>query len=90
MQAVLYTFADKFLTGDELNNVKEVLVMTKLGQMIFNDGIEEGLEKGIRALILDNLEEGVREERILEKLQKRFSLTRTEAAEKLREYKTQL
>ena len=64
--------------------------MTKLGQMIFNDGIEEGLEKGIRALILDNLEEGVREERILEKLQKRFSLTRTEAAEKLREYKTQL
>ena len=79
MQAVLYTFADKFLTGDELNNVKEVLVITKLGQMIFNDGIVEGLEKGIRALILDNLEEGVREERILEKLQKRFSLTRTEA-----------
>ena len=94
MQAVLYTFADKFLTGDELNNVKEVIVMTKLGQMIFNDGIEEGIEKGIEkgihALILDNLEEGVRDERILEKLQKRFSLTRTEAAEKLREYKTQL
>ena len=85
MQAVLYTFADKFLNKDELDNVKEVITMTTLGRMIFNDGVE----KGIRAMVLDNLEEDVCDERICEKLQKHFSLTREEAEEKVRVYKAQ-
>lgn len=96
MQAVLYTFADKFLDKDDLSKVKEVITMTKLGQMLVNDGIEQGigqgleqgLERGICAMVLDNLEDGVCDERICEKLQKHFSLTRKEAEEKLREYKT--
>jgi hypothetical protein len=85
MQAVLYTFADKFLNKNELANVKEVITMTTLGRMIFNDGVE----KGIRAMVLENLEEDVCEERICEKLQKHFSLTREEAEEKVQKYKTQ-
>ena len=85
MQAVLYTFADKFLSRDELDNVKEVITMTTLGEMIFNDGVE----KGIRAMVLDNLEEDICDERICEKLQKHFSLTREEAEEKVRVYKAQ-
>lgn len=85
MQAILYTFADKFLNKNELDNVREVISMTTLGQMIFNDG----LEKGIRAMVLDNLEEDVCDERICEKLQKHFSLTREEAEEKVRIYKEQ-
>ena len=38
-------------------------------------GVELGMEKGIQAMILDNMEEGVAAERICEKLQRRFELT---------------
>ena len=37
------------------------------------------MEKGIQALIEDNREDGVSEERIVEKLQKRFSMDRGKA-----------
>lgn len=40
-----------------------------------DEGLRQGLEQGVAALILDNLEEGVPRERILAKLQKRFALT---------------
>ena len=42
-------------------------------------GREEGLERGIQAMILDNIEENIPDERILEKLQKRFELTKEQA-----------
>ena len=38
-------------------------------------GIELGIEQGIKAMILDNLEENIPKEKILIKLQKRFSLS---------------
>ena len=43
--AILYTLADKFLKHDELDEIKEVMRMTRLGQMLMEDGIEEGIEK---------------------------------------------
>ena len=43
------------------------------------EGQEIGRKEGIQALILDNLEEQVTQERILTKLQKRFNLNETEA-----------
>ena len=54
---------------------KEVTHMSGLGQSVFEDGREEG----IQALVLDNLEEGTSKERILAKLQKRFELAREKA-----------
>ena len=45
--AILYTLADKFLKGMELQEIKEVVAMTRLGQMIYDDGVEKGMEKGI-------------------------------------------
>ena len=36
MQAVLYTFADKFLYKNKLDKVRK---MTLLGEMLVNDGI---------------------------------------------------
>ena len=42
-------------------------------------GEKRGREEGIKALILDNLEERVTQERILRKLQKRFCLSEKEA-----------
>lgn len=43
------------------------------------EGIREGIEQGIKALILDNREEGKSREQIIEKLSKRFLLSREEA-----------
>lgn len=48
LQAVLYTLAGKFLGRDELQDVKEVIKMTLLGQMLREDGIQEGREYGIQ------------------------------------------
>ncbi len=42
-------------------------------------GIEQGIERGIAALVMDYLDEGFSRERILEKLQFRFSLDRDAA-----------
>ena len=47
VMAMLYTLADKFLDGIELGEIKEAMVMTRLGQMIFSDGEVRGREEGI-------------------------------------------
>ena len=46
MEAILYTFAVKFLDENELKSIKEAVAMTKLGQMIWDDAIEKGREEG--------------------------------------------
>ena len=48
MEAILYILAGKFLKEDELAVIKEEIVMTKLGQMIWDDAIEKGREEGER------------------------------------------
>lgn len=58
MQAVLYTLANKFLSKDDLNQVKEALFMTPLGQMLVNDGIEKGMEMGMEKGIKKGIEKG--------------------------------
>lgn len=65
MQAVLYAFSEKFLDAEELQRVKEEIHMTRLGQMIFEDGVQEGREQGleqgqelVNRLISRLLEEG--------------------------------
>ena len=40
IEAVVYAMAEKFLESESLDEVKEVLGMTRLGQMLFNDGVE--------------------------------------------------
>ena len=47
MQAVLYTLAEKFLQKEDLENIKEEIHMTRLGQMIFDDGEKKGRENGL-------------------------------------------
>lgn len=47
IQAMLYTFAYKFLSGTALENVKEVIKMTELGKMLHDEGVQEGIAKGI-------------------------------------------
>ena len=102
MQAVLYAFAMKFLTTEELMEVKEGIKMTILGEMIRQDGIEEGVkkgikegmekgmqegvEKGIQALVESCQELGVPSGEIIIKLIEKFTLTKEEAEERYRKY----
>ena len=41
---MLYTLADKFLDKAELDEIKEVMRMTRLGQMLMDEGMEKGIE----------------------------------------------
>ncbi len=63
--------------NEELHIQNEREIARKEGM---DQGIEKGREQGIKALILDNLEEGTPKERILEKLQRRFDLDKNTAA----------
>ena len=44
--AILYTLADKFLQGNDLEEIKEVVAMTRLGQMLYDDGLKDGKSEG--------------------------------------------
>lgn len=46
MEAVLYTFAMKFLKKSQLKRLKEAMNMTILGEMIMQEGIEKGRKEG--------------------------------------------
>lgn len=46
VESMLYAFADKFLDGKDLEIVKEEISMTKLGEMLIQDGIEKGKVEG--------------------------------------------
>lgn len=48
--AMLYTLADKFLTGNDLKEVKEAVVVTRIGQMIFDEAFDRGIEKGTESM----------------------------------------
>ena len=46
VESMLYAFADKFLDGKDLEKVKEEISMTKLGEMLVEDGIKKGKIEG--------------------------------------------
>lgn len=81
MQAVIYTLAMKLLSRNELSKIKEEISMTVLGEMLIQDGMEKGIEMGIREMILDNLEEGIGQEKICAKLCRRFGVSEEKALE---------
>lgn len=43
--AILYTLADKFLDSVDMDEIKGVLRMTRLGQMLMDEGIEKGVQQ---------------------------------------------
>ena len=50
------------------------------------EGIETGIEEGIKALIIDNMEENIPNERIIKKLIRHFSLTKEKSEEYYTKY----
>ena len=45
--AMLYTLADKFLDNADLDEIKEVVAMTRIGQMLLDEGMERGMKRGL-------------------------------------------
>ena len=43
---MIYAMADKFLDAIDLEKMKEEIAMTRLGQMIWEDGVKKGEERG--------------------------------------------
>ena len=85
MQAVLYAFANKFLDNEELGEIKEAMVMTRLGQMLLEQGMErgkvEGITAGIKALTETCRELGVSRSDTLTKIKAKFQLGESDAEE---------
>ena len=54
IEAVVYAMAEKFLDNVTLDELKEAVGMTRLGKMMFNDGLEQGMEQGIESNKLEN------------------------------------
>lgn len=65
--------------GDGKEGIDMCQALQEMMEDSRKEGIEQGMEIGIRMLIEDNLEEGISEERILEKLQRRFHMTEEKA-----------
>ena len=59
VQAMLYAFAEKFLQGTELKTVQEVLSMTRLGQMLMEQGEEKGLQEGLQEGMQKGMQKGI-------------------------------
>ena len=49
--AMLYTLADKFLDRTELDEIKEVIRMTRLGLMLMDEGMELNETDSIKKLM---------------------------------------
>ena len=59
MQAILYTFACKFLSEEEVGRIKEVIGMTRLGELLMNDGIAIGRQEGSMISYLNAIAKGL-------------------------------
>lgn len=64
IESMLYAFADKFLYGKDLERVKEEISMTKLGEMLVEDGIKKGEEKKAIEIAKTAIKEGMSDELI--------------------------
>lgn len=77
--AMLYTLADKFLDSKDLDEIKEVISMTRLGQMLLDEGLEKGMKKGMEQGLLlskklleenrtEDLDKAMKDENYMKKL----------------------
>ena len=58
--AMVYAFAEKMMPeSKELQEIKGVMLMTRLGQMIFDDGLEQGREQGLKQGREQGLKQGL-------------------------------
>ena len=90
LQAILYILAQKFLKREEMDEVKESVNMTYLGQLIFDDGMKVGIEKGIEQgiTVMVNLckEFGVSRLSACDRIVREFSVEKEQAEKYLEQF----
>ncbi|GAA0788149.1 hypothetical protein [Hathewaya limosa] len=66
VESILYAFANKFLSGKDLEKVKEELRMTELGKSLIQEGIEKGIKKKTLDVVKKAIKKGLDNETIKE------------------------
>ncbi len=51
IEAVIYTMANKFLDQVDMQDIKESMAMTKIGKILFEDGISQGKVEDLKNLM---------------------------------------
>lgn len=91
---MVYAMADKFLDKVDLKELQEEIKMTRLGQMLIEDGyqqgmsqgISQGINQGIQALVETCGEFGAQKEETVERVIKKFSVSRDTAEAEVEKY----
>lgn len=82
--------AEKFLEKTEIEEIREAIKMTTIGQMLREDGRAEGRgEEMILGTIKTCMDFQLPIEQIIEKLMENFSLTRENAEKYMEEFNSQ-
>ena len=91
LQAMLYAFASKFLKKQELEEIKEVVGMTLLGEMLMEEGIKRGRQQGLERGMEQGIEQGTEKvNRLIQLLLKQGRMNDIEKAVRDREYQEKL
>ena len=70
LEGVLYILAEKFLGKRDLEKLKEEMNMTRIGKMLFDDGMAQGITQGMAKMTLAVLSElGVLPQKLTEQIQ---------------------
>ena len=83
--AILYALADKFLEGADLDEIREVVSRTGIGQMLLDEGMKKGREQGreqgidlaeklLDAGRVEDLKRAVKDKEFREELIKEFQI----------------
>lgn len=89
IESILYAFANKFLSGRDLEKVKEELRMTELGKSLIEEGMEKGMKKGMEKGIKEGREEG-KSELLIKMLIKKFKKLPDEYKKKINHFQKKL
>ncbi|MDO5425948.1 MAG: hypothetical protein Q4F41_19785 [Eubacteriales bacterium] len=88
--AGILTFADKVMDQDFAKRIKEELRMNKVARLFFEDGFNEGIiqgmSKGVKVVINTYRNFGITQEDSIRKLGKEFDLSQEEAESYVRKY----
>lgn len=81
IEAVVYAMADKFLDRDDMDQIKEEVKMTTLGQILVEDGIAQGIVQKSKEVIKIKLQKGKSIEEIADALEESVETIRSLIAE---------
>lgn len=86
IEAMVYAMADKFLNSQDLENIKEEIKMTRLGAMLYNDGMQVGMEQGVERGIKLCKEFGATKSETIIKMTELYGKEKEEAAKMVEKY----